>query len=111
MIDDRKRTKKEEVAHLEMLQSMHRIKIEMENDQLIRESIPRGWISLEDTYPPRPKKVRVTAGYDEQVVKFYRSYGPGYQAKMNEVLKLFMLARISKRIEASNDRDEFGKLI
>ncbi len=111
MSEDRKRTKKEEIAHLEMLQTMYRIKHDLERDILIYDSIPAGWSSLEDKYPPRPRKIRITAGYDEPVAKFFRSYGPGYQAKMNEVLKLYMLARISKKIEATNDRDEYGKLM
>ena len=38
--------------------------------------------------PVRPKKVRVTAAYDEELAKWFRAMGQSYQARMNAVLGL-----------------------
>ena len=37
--------------------------------------------------PVRPKKIRVTAAYDEELVKWFRAMGHNYQARMNAVLQ------------------------
>ncbi|MEM8597139.1 MAG: BrnA antitoxin family protein [Pseudomonadota bacterium] len=50
-----------------------------------------------------PKKTRITAAFDADVVRFYRALGQGYQARMNAVLRLYMLALKSKLIRGRDD--------
>lgn len=50
-----------------------------------------------------PKKTRITAAFDADVVCFYRALGQGYQARMNAVLRLYMLALKSKLIRGRDD--------
>ena len=40
----------------------------------------------------------MTAAYDEELVKWFRAMGHGYQARMNAVLKAYMLAMKSREI-------------
>ena len=61
--------------------------------------------------PCRPRKTRITAAFDTEVVRWYRGLGHGYQARMNAVLKAYMHAVISKEIEQRGDRDWKGDLI
>ena len=60
--------------------------------------IPRAWWTIEQDVPVRPKKFRVTAAFDEELVKWFRAMGHNYQARMNAVLKAYMLAMKSREI-------------
>ena len=78
--------------------------------QLLRraEMIPPEWHSVEKNVPVRPRKTKVTAAYDTEVVKFFRAMGLGYQARMNQVLRAYMLATKSKVIYRLENRDWKG---
>ena len=58
--------------------------------------------------PVRPRKIRVTAAFDEEVVKWFRAMGHNHQARMNAVLKAYMLAMKSREIVSRKDRDWKG---
>ncbi len=112
---DRRPTKAERVAEAELEESlrrvrMHRIETDVITQKLYIDQFPRGWHSMEDKYPDRPKRTRITARFDEDVVKFFKRSGAGYQAKMNEVLRMYMFARVAKYVEASGDRDRHNEL-
>ena len=42
----------------------------------------------------RPRKVPVKINYDADVLEWFRSFGKGYQSRMNAVLREYMLTRI-----------------
>ncbi len=112
---DRKPTKAERIAEYEMEECLHRDRMhrhgtDLRAQMLFTEQFPRGWLSMEDNYPDRPKRTRITARFDEDVVKFFKRSGPGYQAKMNEVLRMYMFARVAKYVEADADRNRHNEL-
>lgn len=112
---DRKPTKAERQAEYEMEEALHRLTMHrhatnLRKNQLFIDHFPKGWHSVEDIYPDRPKRTRITARFDEDVVKFFKRSGAGYQAKMNEVLRTYMFARLSKYVEADGDRDRHGEM-
>lgn len=37
-------------------------------------------------------KERITVRFDKDVLRYFRSFGPGYQTRMNAVLRAWMLA-------------------
>lgn len=43
--------------------------------------------------------MRLTIRLDADVVRFFKSMGPGYQPRINKVLRTFMHARLAKLIE------------
>ena len=48
----------------------------MARDRKLKERmIPRAWVRVERDVPVRPRKVRVTAAYDEELVKWFRAMG------------------------------------
>jgi len=113
---DRKLTKAERIAESELEASLHRVhmhrhEIDLNTQKLFHEHFPDDWHSLEDKYPDRPKRTRITARFDEDVVKFFKRSGAGYQAKMNEVLRTYMFARLSKYVEADGDRNRHGEML
>ena len=112
---DRKPTKAERVAEAELEASLHRVRMfrhetDLNTHKMFIDHFPKGWHSMEDKYPDRPKRTRITARFDEDVVKFFKRSGAGYQAKMNEVLRMYMFARVSKYVEANGERDRYGDL-
>ena len=42
----------------------------------------------------RPRKVSVKMNYDADVLEWFRSFGKGYQSRMNAALREYMLTRI-----------------
>ena len=67
---------------------------EMSWQMRAREALPKGWGSVEDENPVRPAKVKMTLRLDEDVAIFYRWQGEGYQARINAILRMFMLSRL-----------------
>ncbi len=110
-LEDRVLHLKEERWRFLMSMRLEKMAEETKRNRLHFEGIPRGWEGIENKYPMNPKKKRITAAFDEDVVKFFKATGVGYQAKMNEVLRVYMYARLSKYIEADVDRSLDGKLL
>ena len=52
-----------------------------------------------------PKRTRVTARFDADVVKFFKALGDGYQHRMNRVLRGYMHMRLAKLIEGPDTTD------
>jgi uncharacterized protein (DUF4415 family) len=105
---ERRRTPAQKRSLEELIHELDDIEAFFEVWKVEHERLPKEWHHLERTHPCTPKKVRVTAGYDADVVKFYRSLGQGYQARMNAVLRAYMLAVRSKAVEGRADRDRKG---
>ena len=95
-VTERKRSKAEERHYAALLHEIEELKkweelrvMEKWNEdrKLKEQMIPRDWRRVERDVPVRPKKLRVTAAYDEELVKWFRAMGHNYQARMNAVLK------------------------
>ncbi len=50
-------------------------------------------------------RTRCTVRFDADVVKFFRAMGPGYQSRMNRVLRSFMHFRLAKIVEGPDTCD------
>ncbi|MEM9851852.1 MAG: BrnA antitoxin family protein [Pseudomonadota bacterium] len=54
----------------------------------------------------QPPKTRVTIRLDEDLVKFFRKMGPGWQTTLNAVVRSFVKARLSGIIEGPLSLDK-----
>ncbi|SEV96182.1 BrnA antitoxin of type II toxin-antitoxin system [Cognatiyoonia koreensis] len=63
------------------------------NPEMARKYLPAEWREISTT--PIPEKTRLTLRIDTDVAKFFRKLGPGYQATVNNVLRSFMLAKLT----------------
>ena len=117
---ERKRTKEEERHYAALLHEIEGLKqwqdeLLLEKEvgawKLKAEVIPAAWRRIEKDVPVRPKKVRVTAAYEEDLVKWFRAMGHNYQARMNAVLKAYMLAVRSREIASRKNTDWKGEAI
>lgn len=54
---------------------------------------PRAGWATDLVFDVREPKLAVSLRLDADVLRFFRGFGAGYQTRINEVLKAFMLAR------------------
>jgi uncharacterized protein (DUF4415 family) len=116
-VTERKRSKAEERSYAALLREIEDLQRDMElaedekwnRDRKLKERmIPAAWHAVERDVPVRPRKVRVTAAYDEELVRWFRAMGRNYQARMNAVLRAFMLAMKSREIVSPEALDWKG---
>lgn len=60
--------------------------------------VPSAWHGLLANEPPQAK-TRVTIRLDADLVKFFRSYGTGWQPLLNSVLRAYLKARMASLID------------
>lgn len=102
-----KLTKQEQKDHLAMLRSCLELHSEIRQAHLKGLIIPREWSEIA-AIPPMPGKDRITLRVDKDVVKWFRNLGPGYQRRINTVLRVFMLSTLSKEFEGEFAHDWKG---
>jgi len=54
------------------------------------------WLNTKVIMPRKPVKKQISIKVDRDVLAFFRKDGPGYQTRMNAVLKSFVLAHRGK---------------
>lgn len=92
-------------AHFNMLTIEHELREAHRRGLLV----PPGWKGVAHE-PPLHAKTRVTIRLDDDLVKWFRGFGPGYQKRINRVLRLFMLQAISGELEGKWERGWDGAL-
>jgi uncharacterized protein (DUF4415 family) len=113
---ERRRSKTEERAYAEpqdKLRELNHLRLEMTTAflRLQFDTMPPSWAGIEEAVPTRPRKVRITALYDEDVARFFRIMGQGYQARMNAVLRAYMLAIVGRALKSKRHEDWMGREI
>ncbi|MEM9045195.1 MAG: BrnA antitoxin family protein [Pseudomonadota bacterium] len=106
---DRKPSIAERKSALEFKLEILRQKREWDEWMIEREMIPKAWRKMEEIAPCSMPKKKLNLCLDQDVVKFYRGLGRGYQARINAILRTWMHARIAKVIEGHGDSDWDGK--
>ena len=74
----------------------------------IERSLPEGWNGLESSAPVPPGKTRVTIRLDSDMLRWFKALGPGYQGRINDVLRIYWNALVSGRIKAHWDEEELA---
>ena len=105
---ERKRTLAQEKARLGLVRATEKARVFVEYQRLRDGLIPRDWGIEADFMEEMQPQVRMALMLDEDVAKWYRRFGQGYQEQMNTVLRIFMLNVIAKEQEGFYDRS-FGE--
>jgi uncharacterized protein (DUF4415 family) len=58
--------------------------------------VPEGWGLVDGENPVRTPKVKMTLRLDADVADWFRQQGDGYQARVNAVLRMYMMAKAAK---------------
>ena len=108
--------------------STAKFKTQSERDQLLRDMmrlsqdkmilsfmhdfVPPEWHSLTWDMETQPKKDKVTLYIDQPVIKFFRSMGSGYQARINHLLRSYMRLQVQGLLDterALKERTQEGE--
>lgn len=97
-------------AGTEMLHELERLQSEIRQGWL-NQSLPQDWHGLE-TWAPQPRhRTRVTLRLDSDMVKWFRNTGPGYQARINSVLRIYWLALLSGQVSSYLGEDTTPRIL
>lgn len=77
---------------------MMQIEWDLHQKVLDDKRVPPAWNEIARERPRRTK-TRLTLRLEDDVVKFFRSFGKGYQERMNDVLAAWMHGRLAGVIE------------
>ncbi|SFA70945.1 BrnA antitoxin of type II toxin-antitoxin system [Poseidonocella pacifica] len=104
MQDPRSGTKTQRENFRHMASAVERIYWDLYSADGRAELIPEEWHEISEGERFSAKE-RVTLRVEKDVLKFFRSIGPGYQTRMNDVLKAFMHARLSGLLRTPDQLD------
>lgn len=100
-----KRTKREAENVYYVQDALERLEYDLHTHLNHMRRIPFEWESI---YQNRSyEKKRITIRVDQDVLKFFRTLGPGYQPRMNDVLRAFMHAKLAGMFGGGETTTEF----
>jgi len=65
----------------------------------LHEGLPEGWTGLDHGDPIDRHKTRVTLRVDSDMLRWFRKPGPGHQARINRVLRIYWTALMAGHIK------------
>ncbi|MEJ6397247.1 BrnA antitoxin family protein [Yoonia sp. 208BN28-4] len=89
-----KQTATYKAQYAELAQKTNETLLTFRYAQMRSTYLPEEWKDIALT--PVPAKTRVTLRLDADVARFFRKLGKGYQETLNDVLRSFMLARLTE---------------
>ncbi|MEL6953714.1 MAG: BrnA antitoxin family protein [Pseudomonadota bacterium] len=95
-----------EVEYFDYMQdAMQRFEWDLHSLIYHNHRIPHEWTEI----AKRRETGRVKIGFscDADVAKWFRSFGPGYQRRMNDVLRAFMQAKLSGLLNGEDTHEAF----
>jgi len=85
---------------------MARLEWDLHNTIELTGRIPAEWHDIAKA-PPVPKQEKVNLRLEADVLKFFRSMGPGYGARINDVLRSYMYARLTGLLRGAETVDHW----
>jgi len=104
--DGRKATKRELVYASKLLDNLYTLQSNLKADW-VTQSLPEDWAHV-DRLPVEPSKTRVTIRLDTEMVLFFKKLGPGYQTRINLILRIYYDALMAGKIRANSEIETFG---
>ncbi|WP_224826596.1 BrnA antitoxin family protein [Cognatishimia sp. MH4019] len=101
--DPKEMTKAERVKASLMSDAFAMIERDVLAAVVLENGLPDAWHEV--ATQPCHEKSKVTIRLDSDVVKFFRAMGPGYQTKMNRLLRAWMDGRLAKVIKGPDATD------
>ena len=104
--DPRKTTKAERLHWYRGTDALRQLEFDLHDLYQRKPLVPPDWHEIATSGEARDTKtVRVTIRLDADVVKFFKALGPGYQPKINRVLRAFMHLRLGKVLNGADTSD------
>ena len=93
------------LADLRLAEELKQLQGEL-REVWIDRSLPEGWNGVALRAPVAPKKEKVTLRLDADMLRWFRRLGPGYNRRINAVLRIYWEALIAGRIKAHWDEKD-----
>ncbi len=77
----------------------------------LQNSVPMEWSKLEAQESVEPHRTRVTLRLDSDMLKWFRKLGPGYQARINQILRIYWRGVMLGQVEAHYDPSVYARMI
>lgn len=87
-------TKAERNTKTQMMYELERLQKDL-SETWLDQSLPEYWSGLDWESEVARKTTRVTIRLDADMVRWFRALGPGYQTRMNRVLRIYWMALMS----------------
>jgi uncharacterized protein (DUF4415 family) len=101
------RTQKQ--ARAEMLHELEALQQGLAGEWLDK-SLPKDWHGMDTREGAVRDKTRVTIRLDTDMVRWFRKLGPGYGARINQVLRIYWTALLCGHIKAHQYDDTLPRL-
>ncbi len=99
-------TKAERTETWRMIDAFRKVETDLHHRLIELRTIPSAWDGIHERRAERaPKREKVTANFDADVVRFFKGLGPGYQWRMNEVLRAYVHGRLAKIVTGPDTTD------
>lgn len=106
MPDLKKQTPRQRAQMSYMMDVMRRLEWDLHNSIEMTGRIPAEWHEIAQKRPTSAKE-KVTLRLEADVLKFFRSMGPDYGPRINDVLRSYMHARLAGVIRGAETIDHY----
>lgn len=106
MPDLKKQTPRQRAQMSYMMDVMRRLEWDLHNSIEMTGRIPDEWHEIAQKRPTSGKE-KVTLRLETDVLKFFRSMGPDYGPRINDVLRSYMHARLAGVIRGAETIDHY----
>ena len=106
MPDLKKQTPRQRAQMSYMMDVMRRLEWDLHNSIEMTGRIPAEWHEIAQKRPASGKE-KVTLRLETDVLKFFRSMGPDYGPRINDVLRSYMHARLAGVIRGAETIDHY----
>jgi uncharacterized protein (DUF4415 family) len=96
------------VGYFWMADVMRRLEHDLHHRVDLTGQVPKLWEQVARERGPQPK-VRISLWVERDVVRVFKSMGAGYQTRMNDVLRLWVQARIAGVIRSVEQAEMFDR--
>ncbi len=96
--------KTKDTARVEMIDDLKTLQDDLRTNWIDR-SLPNGWNGFEQSATSTCKKERITIRLDEDMVKWFRAQGPGYQVRINQILRIYWNGIVSGLVQSHYNED------
>ncbi|QJF52776.1 BrnA antitoxin family protein [Roseobacter ponti] len=97
-------------ARLKLLYELEALQDDL-STQWLDQSLPDDWSGLDWHAPVAPHRTRVTLRLDSDMLRWFRKLGPGYQARLNQVLRIYWMALVAGHIKGFPSDDTVPRLL
>ncbi|GGA22064.1 BrnA antitoxin family protein [Neptunicoccus cionae] len=100
-------TKTQDTANANLVYELKRLQSDFQR-HWVKGSLPQGWNDIPLLHPIEPQKTEVTLNLDDDLLKWFRKFGTGFEARINSILRIYWHALQSGAVKSHWDADAVG---